>query len=225
MLLMLVVASAASWYGSRQHRSQPIKNALAGLAEFQPSVFYRDVDVKYLFFWESSKQPSDKDLIALRSFPYLEALGFSGASSITDAGLVEVEPLSNLKMLDLMKTSITDAGLVHLEKLPQLRELNLMATGITDAGLAKLKHLTRLQFLYLSSTKITDTGLLSLYELKSLKSLDINSTQVSQRGREKLKKALPNTVIRYTPRPPPAPPGELLEDSEPSSKKDDVLEL
>jgi hypothetical protein len=186
MLLMLLVATAASWYGYRQHRTQPIKNAVAALAEFQPMVVYRDVDVQYLLFWGSGKKPGDKDLIALRSFPNLEALGFSGAPGVTDAGLAEVEPLSHLKMLDLMATSITDAGLSRLTCLTELRELNLMATGITDAGLAKLKPLNRLQFLHLAGTKITDDGLVHLQSFPLLEMIDLPGTAITDKGLQHL---------------------------------------
>ncbi len=57
MLLTLVFASSASWYAYHQHRSQPIKAAVASLAEFQPTVTYHDVDVRYLLFGETAKNP------------------------------------------------------------------------------------------------------------------------------------------------------------------------
>jgi hypothetical protein len=182
MLLMLVVASAASWYAYRQKRSQPAKIALAALAEFQPTVVYRDVDVRYLLFWGNGKKPSDKDLFALRSFPNLEGLDFSVTPSITDAGLVEVESLSDLKMLGLMKTSITDAGLLRLKNLTRLRELNLMGTGITDSGLENLKPLTHLQYLYLSGTKVTNAGLVHLQSFPQLEKLNLPGTSISDAG-------------------------------------------
>jgi uncharacterized membrane protein len=171
MLLTLVIASAASWYAYHQHRLQPIKAAVASLAEFQPMVSYHDVDVQYLLFWGNGKKPGDADLVALRAFPQLEALEFSGAPAITDAGLAEVERLSRLQALDLLGTSITDAGLLRLQNLAELRELNLMGTAITDVGLSNLKPLSGLRILYLSSTKITDAGLIHLRAFPQLEKL------------------------------------------------------
>ena len=42
--------------------------------------------------------------------------------------------------LDLYGTQVTDAGLVHLKELTNLRELYLDETQVTDAGVAELKQ-------------------------------------------------------------------------------------
>ena len=44
---------------------------------------------------------------------------------ITDAGLVHLKGMTNLKQLDLSRTQITDAGLVHLAGLTKLQQLDL----------------------------------------------------------------------------------------------------
>ena len=54
---------------------------------------------------------------------------------------------------------MTDAGLVHLKGLPQLRGLSLNATEVTDAVLAELSGMKSLVNLYLYRTKVSDTGL------------------------------------------------------------------
>ncbi len=109
---------------------------------------------------------------ALRYFPRLEALDFTGATAITDAGLAQIEPLSHLQTLDLMQTSITDAGLSHLQGLTELRELSLGGTPISDASVPILS------------------------EMKYLESLDVRGTKISSEGYEQLKKALPKTDIQ-----------------------------
>jgi len=53
---------------------------------------------------------------------------------------------------------VTDAGLVHLGGLAQLKTLHLWKTRVTDAGLQHLKGLTKLDFLCLDGTKVTDAG-------------------------------------------------------------------
>ena len=61
-------------------------------------------------------------------------------SSVTDAELVHLKGLTNLKSLSLYKTQITDAGLVHLKGLTKLTSLNLSyCKQITDAAVSKLK--------------------------------------------------------------------------------------
>ena len=57
----------------------------------------------------------------------------------TDAILVHLKGLNNLKSLSLGMTKVTDAGLVHLKGLMELQELNLGDAKVTDAGVADLQ--------------------------------------------------------------------------------------
>ena len=79
-------------------------------------------------------------------------------TKVTDAGLVNLEGLSQLKILGLNNTQVTDAGLVHLERLSQLTGLALDHTRVTDAGLVHLSGLSQLQWLLLDHTQVTDQG-------------------------------------------------------------------
>ena len=56
------------------------------------------------------------------------------------------------------KSTVTDAGIVHLENLKQLRELYLGRTKISDVGLAHLMALTKLRHLTLHHTMVTRAG-------------------------------------------------------------------
>jgi len=47
--------------------------------------------------------------------------------------------LTNLVVLVLAKTTVTDAGLQQLQRLTQLGELDLGATAVTDAGVAEFQ--------------------------------------------------------------------------------------
>lgn len=115
---------------------------------------------------------------------------------VTDAGLVHLRSLTELRELQLDGTSVTNAGLTHLEKLPNLRILYLDGTNVTDAGLVHLKELPKLQTLGLSSTKVTDSGLAKLRELPKLKWLNIAETRVTDDGVKKLQAALPKCEVR-----------------------------
>ncbi|MEE2707567.1 MAG: hypothetical protein VX988_10980 [Planctomycetota bacterium] len=116
-------------------------------------------------------------------------------SEVTDAGLMHLRGLKNLKELKLFRTKVTDAGLVHLKGLTGLEELNLTNTEITDAGLVHLKELSSLGILYLYGTKVTDAGLVHLTGLTKLKWLRLESTKVTDAGVKKLKQALPKCII------------------------------
>ena len=62
-------------------------------------------------------------------------------AEITDARLLHLKGLTNLKTLDLTETQVTDAGLVHLKGLTNLQTLRLHRNNkkITDADIAELK--------------------------------------------------------------------------------------
>ena len=56
-------------------------------------------------------------------------------------GLVHLRNLKALETLDLRRNpDITDAGLVHLEGLSNLKQLYLIGTGVTPAGVSKLQQ-------------------------------------------------------------------------------------
>ena len=60
-------------------------------------------------------------------------------TKVTDAGLIRLQGLSQLKTLDLSNTAITDEGLDYLIPLSNLLTANLAATGVTVTGVARLK--------------------------------------------------------------------------------------
>ncbi len=62
-----------------------------------------------------------------------------GRSAATDATLIHVGRLTELKMLQLDGTPMSDAGLMHLKGLTGLRKIWLQNTRVTDAGAAALK--------------------------------------------------------------------------------------
>ena len=66
---------------------------------------------------------------------------------------------------------------------------------MTDAGLAHLKGLTNLQELDLNSTDVSDAGLVHLEALTGLKQLGLVGTKVTITGVQRLRKALPKSVI------------------------------
>ena len=100
------------------------------------------------------------------------------SAQITDAGLVHVGGLSNLRVLHLDNSDISDAGLEHLRGLAGLEDLSLAHSRVTDAGLQHLKGLRNLQALDLSHTRVTDAGLLHLKRMSQLQSLGLGHTQV-----------------------------------------------
>lgn len=61
------------------------------------------------------------------------------ATPITDASLISLKGMKELRLLSLQRNAITDAGLKHLADFKSLNELNLANTQVTAAGIAKLQ--------------------------------------------------------------------------------------
>ena len=78
--------------------------------------------------------------------------------------LFSLNTSGTMERLHLENTAITDAGLVHLKGLKDLKELSLINTAITDAGLVHLKGLTKLEDLWLDYTDVTVAGVHELQE-------------------------------------------------------------
>lgn len=68
-----------------------------------------------------------------------KSLGLSD-TQVTDADLVYLKELANLRSLYLSNTRVTDAGLEHLSGMPNLKILDLLFTQVTDAGVKKLEE-------------------------------------------------------------------------------------
>ena len=124
---------------------------------------------------------SDAGLVYLRGLKNLKSL-YLRETQITDAGLAHLSALPHLEYLDLHRTRITDAGLAHLTELPHLESLVLDQTQITDAGLRHLADMRNMEWLDLSSTRITDAGLEHLQGLANIKNLILSNTEVGDEG-------------------------------------------
>ena len=138
---------------------------------------------------------SDAGLVHSKGLTRLQQLHLQ-FTKIGDSGLTNVEGLSQLQVLVLLGTQVGDAGLQHLQGLRQLRGLNLAGTKVTDAGLKYLENLTQLQWLVLAETNVTDAGLEHLEELTKLETLDLGTTKVTETGVMRLRRTLPNCLVR-----------------------------
>ncbi|OYV85611.1 MAG: hypothetical protein B7Z73_13230 [Planctomycetia bacterium 21-64-5] len=134
-------------------------------------------------------------MVHLRRLRQLRQLSLTRAKIDSD-GLANLEALSELRWLELDLTNVGDDGLKHLRHLPALTTLSLQLTGITDAGLIELTKLPALDnFLDLNGTEVTDAGVETLKQLRRLRRLELGRTKVTAEGIRKLREALPETDI------------------------------
>jgi len=118
-------------------------------------------------------------------------------STVSDAELVYLQVLTNLRVLELVSNrKITGIGFQHLAG-SKLESLNCDSTSMTDEGLAYVKQLTQLKTLNLGSTNVSDAGLKHLAGLSKLDHLTLQRTSVTAAGVAELQKALPNCRIQW----------------------------
>lgn len=86
-------------------------------------------------------------------------------TDVSRAQLSQLSRLPHLFMLVLGNTHFSNADVVTLKGLSNLRWLDLCSTDVTDEGLKQLKPLGRLGHLYLENTKVSAAGVHELQEL------------------------------------------------------------
>ena len=115
---------------------------------------------------------------------------------MTDKELAAIVGCKDLRELVIPESTVTDAGLAEIEKLPRLVALDLSdAVKVTDKGMAHIIKLERLEVLHLNKTSITDKGLLELKPLEGLRSLSVGGTKVTQAAAEKFPDEMPNLRV------------------------------
>jgi hypothetical protein len=159
MVLIVVFGCGLGWLAHEVHQARQQREALKAIALRHPWVSYAP---------NGSSSTIETGLAWLRRlvgeeelFKTLIEVGFVGHQT-TDAGLVHLKGLTQLRRLYLGDNDVSDAGLVHLRGLTNLKLLNLRGTQVTDAGLPHLGGLTQLQYLNLSGTQVTAAGVAQL---------------------------------------------------------------
>jgi Leucine Rich repeat len=122
------------------------------------------------------------NLVHLRQFQRVQWIDVSYNSLVTDAGLVHMQGLPDLRVLYLGRSQVTDAGLIHIRETTRLEELRIGALPVTDAGMVHLRKMTRLRELELEYSKVTDAGLIHLATMPHLRRLMLNGTRVTDAG-------------------------------------------
>lgn len=130
---------------------------------------------------------TDSDLPTLAAQTALTRLDLS-MTRITDRGLLDLKPLSNLTDVNLYYAeTVTDQGLAVLKSWKRLKRLNLRGTKITDSTLQMLNALTTLESLDIGFAQVTDSGLSQLTALSNLKELSVGGNKLTDDGLQALR--------------------------------------
>lgn len=148
-----------------------------------------------------------RTIIALgASVQYRDEPGGSGTVMVStdgrwrggDAGMAHLQRVAGLYKLRL-GGDFSDRGLIEVGKICTLTSLDVHVPGITDAGIAHLLPLAKLQRLNLTYTRVSDAGISSLQSMTQLKWLGLSYTGFSRAGMDRLKRALPHTIVEGNP--------------------------
>lgn len=140
--------------------------------------FFQDINT---VAFDQCVDVQDKDLSRLGILQRLTWLSLPG-TSITDAGMADVERLALLDYLNLSSTKITDDGLQHIGDLSRLELLDVSGTAVTDRGIESIRHLKALGDFFANQTRITDVGLERLGGMPTLASIRVADTQITDKG-------------------------------------------
>src|ERR1700686_4232221 len=116
--LLAVLCGYVAWLGKKRiERKRKECEAVTAIVRLGGGVGYHDEKVT------SAKPPGPdwlRNLFGETFFSEVEWVDFSGDDRLTDAGLVNLRALPQLKSLDLSFTKTTDAGLEPLDGLTEL---------------------------------------------------------------------------------------------------------
>ncbi|MEX1232557.1 MAG: PQQ-binding-like beta-propeller repeat protein [Planctomycetaceae bacterium] len=107
---------------------------------------------------------TDAGLAMLKEMPRLRTLNLS-LMGFTDVGLEHLQALTELEHLEVLYNDgfagpmLTDAGVMRLTELKNLRSLNLTGAKISDASLTAFSTLENLRLLQIVSTPTTQTAI------------------------------------------------------------------
>lgn len=143
-------------------------------------------------------QISDNDLAKLESLEHLDLLTIDQCP-ITDTGLREIAKVRTLTHLGLFGCDrITDMSLTYLGTMRSLETLDICTfrAKISGGGIHNLSALPNLGTLNLvDCLEISDNAVEPLASLNHLDTLDIRGTSISEEGANRLRRALPNTIV------------------------------
>lgn len=125
--------------------------------------------------------------------------GFELVPGVNDERLLEMAPrLSTLKYCESVWTldcNITEHALGFLVDLREIEFLFLDRTNVGDELTAILLDLPNLRILRLDETKVTDAAIKDLGKMKNLEVLWVGGTAMTDEGVDRLKAALPDTLV------------------------------
>lgn len=130
-----------------------------------------------------------------QNLPWKEATVRPQDTNKTAEAVALLKEIPSLVDLNIAKLNLKDDDLKNIAELTNLQRLHLENNPITDAGVAHIKGLVNLEYLNLYNTQVGDGSIDHFKGLTNLAALYLWQSKVSDEGGEKLKAALPDTMI------------------------------
>lgn len=170
------------WRGIRLY-DKYVKNYLAKqdykpyYAEISDAIYYEELaevkDLAYEFGYNKSKKQNDSIIAALLQYQKVERLELRGESNSYANSLKFLEPLKNLKTLDLQKFDI--ANNFKIEGLTQLEKLYLFETSDNEVEIHSVYP--KMELFAISGSQLKN--ILGWEKLPALKKLQINTNDMT----------------------------------------------
>jgi len=130
----------------------------------------------------------------------VQELGMQGVE-VTPGMLEPLAAMTSLRSLKVgsaygQENNLGEPAIAAIGKIASLEDLLIVGDSVTNAGLDQLKNLSRLKTLALGAHAITDDGLVHLESLRSLRQLELVEPNISNAALIRLKKALPQCLIK-----------------------------
>jgi WD40 repeat protein len=111
----------------------------------------------------------------------LRSLKLSG-TNVNDDHVKALQPLKELRCLDLSRTAITDEAMTVIGDFSELEALSVNFTPVGDYGCRALAKLSKLRDLDVGWSQITDGALANLRDNEVIERVEAFSTNISDRG-------------------------------------------
>jgi hypothetical protein len=143
LLVFVTIASAGfGWFGMKVRQARRQRAAVEAIEKLNGYVMY-DFQTNPYDFHASPPGPDwlhkvlGVDFLASVTFVSLKSHGPDRAH-VTDGDLVPLQDLGEIRTIQLDWTEISDAGLLHLKGLTQMKMLSIRDTRVTATGCQKL---------------------------------------------------------------------------------------
>ncbi len=199
IVVMLVAAGFAAWYGIRRQETQRQLDIVRPLKKMGAVSTLWEGDVVTVTFRGSPSQPFNPAAIKpLSQLPKLTRVVLIETACDAEA-IRYLAELKSLEVLLIMSANLKDADLSPLTKLENLNTLWLTNSNLADESLDPLGKMRNLRVLNLNDNQLSDNGLMRLAELIELEQLYLSNCGITDNGVNLVKQTLLHVKIKREP--------------------------